>query len=634
MSETDDLLRKAIIWLADDPDPATKAELGTVLDAAVAKQPGAIADLEDRFSGLLQFGTAGLRGRIGAGPNRMNRAVVIRAASGLSSYVTAQLGHAGTIVVGYDARHGSHDFAIDTVAVAVAAGHRALLLPSALPTPVLAYAVRALGADAGVMVTASHNPAWDNGYKVYLGASITPEAAGAQIVPPHDAGIAALIAAVPSVVSVPRAGSGWEVLDPSIVDEYAAKVAALVPAVEGASGHSSSTAAVAEADDQLSTAAVGEVATRRAALRVVLTPIHGVGDATVRNALSRAGFTDLTSVPEQAAPDPDFPTVAFPNPEEPGAIDLALKLAMTIEADLVIANDPDTDRCAVATLIDGGWQMLHGDVVGSLLGERIAQRLCASASPAATAPAALTSAIPTLANSIVSSQLLAAISARHGLGHASTLTGFKWIARAPGLVYGYEEALGYCVAPDLVLDKDGISTAVMIAEMVSELKASGRTLSDAIDNLASEYGVYLSSQVSARFDDVAQIPALMSRLLSSPPATLAGSRVIATDDMMDGFAGLLPTNGLHLAAESGARVIIRPSGTEPKVKAYLEVIEPLVVGDGAGNGAEDGAGNGAAGDAGDVAGGDGAGDDVRGARARAAAAMAALRTDVEGLLGV
>ena len=657
MSETDELVRKAIIWLTDDPDATTKAELESVLDAAVAKQPGAVADLEDRFSGLLQFGTAGLRGRIGAGPNRMNRAVVIRAASGLSSYVTAQLGHAGTIVVGYDARHRSHDFAVDTVAVAVAAGHRVLLLPSALPTPLVAYAVRALGADAGVMVTASHNPAWDNGYKVYLGASITPEAAGAQIVQPHDAGIAALIAAVPSVASVPRAESGWEVLDPSIVDEYAAKVAALVPAAVAAFGDSSSPVAVAAPGDHSSPVAVvapgdhsspvavvapgdhsSPVATRRAALRVVLTPIHGVGDTTVRNALSRAGFTDLTSVPEQAAPDPDFPTVAFPNPEEPGAIDLALKLATTIEADVVIANDPDTDRCAVATVIEGGWQMLHGDVVGSLLGERIAQRRALlrmapgaqplanstvsskqlavtpnNSAPTSTASASPASATPTLANSIVSSQQLAAIAAHHGLGHASTLTGFKWIARAPGLVYGYEEALGYCVAPDLVLDKDGISTAVMIAEMVSELKASGRTLSDAIDDLAREYGVYLSSQVSARFDDVAQIPALMSRLLSSPPATLAGSRVIATDDMNEGFAGLLPTNGLHLAAASGARVIIRPSGTEPKVKAYLEVIEPLAAGDGAG--------------------GDSAGGDVRGARARATAAMAALRADVEALLG-
>jgi len=567
VSEIDDAAVAAAQWLADDPDPATQEELRGVLESIAAGDADAAADLADRMSGLLQFGTAGLRGRLGAGPNRMNRAVVIRAASGLCSYMTAQLGHPGTIVVGYDARHGSTDFAHDTVAVAVAAGHRALLLPSALPTPVLAYAVRALGADAGVMVTASHNPAWDNGYKVYLGASITPEAAGAQIVPPHDAGIAKLIEDVDAVAGVQRATSGWEILSPSIVDEYAAKVAALV------------------------SAPTAEVAPRRASLKVVLTPIHGVGDATVRKALGAAGFMDLTSVPEQAEPDPEFPTVAFPNPEEPGAIDLALKLATTINADVVIANDPDTDRCAVATVIDGDWRMLHGDVVGSLLGEHLAA--AHAGQPNAT-----------LANSIVSSQQLAAIAKRHGLAHASTLTGFKWISRAPNLIYGYEEALGYCVAPELVLDKDGISTAVMIAEMVSELKAAGRTLSDAIDDLAREHGVYLSSQVSARFDDLSQIPDLMKRLLATPPSTLAGSAVTATDDMNDGFAGLPPTNGLHLATESGARVIIRPSGTEPKVKAYLEVIEPVADGD------------------------------VRGARTAAGAAMTALRADVEKVLGV
>jgi phosphomannomutase len=521
VSEIDDAAVAATTWLADDPDPATQTELREVLEAVAAGDADAATDLADRMSGLLQFGTAGLRGRLGAGPNRMNRAVVIRAASGLSSYMTAQLGHPGTIVVGYDARHGSAQFAHDTVAVAVAAGHRALLLPSALPTPVLAYAVRALGADAGVMVTASHNPAWDNGYKVYLGASITPEAAGAQIVPPHDAGIAALIEAVESVAGVQRATSGWEVLSPSIVDEYAAKVAALVPPASTDMAHA-------------------EIPQRRAALKVILTPIHGVGDETVRKALTAAGFTDLTSVPEQVEPDPDFPTVAFPNPEEPGAIDLALKLATTINADVVIANDPDTDRCAVATVIDGEWRMLHGDVVGSLLGERIA----AHRARLKTAPGS-----QTLANSIVSSQQLAAIAKRHGLAHASTLTGFKWISRAPHLIYGYEEALGYCVAPELVLDKDGVSTAVIIAEMVSELKAAGRTLADAIDDLARDYGVYLSSQVSARFDDLSQIPELMTRLLADPPPELAGSPVVAADDMNEGFAGLPPTNGLHLATE-------------------------------------------------------------------------------------
>ena len=573
MSLTDSLaatVTTARAWLADDPDPRTRAELAAVLSAVEEGDAAAATDLQDRFSGLLQFGTAGLRGRLGAGPNRMNRAVVIRAASGLSTYVTQQLGRPGLIVVGYDARHGSRDFAIDTVAVAVAAGHKALLLPSALPTPVLAYAVRALSADAGVMVTASHNPAWDNGYKVYLGGSITPEAAGAQIVPPHDAGIASRIANVRSVASVSRADGGWDVIPPSLVTLYAAKVAALIPSPTDPS-----------------------VAARRRTLRIVLTPIHGVGDATVRAALQAAGFADLTTVPEQAEPDPDFPTVAFPNPEEPGAIDLALKLAATLDADVVIANDPDTDRCAVATVIEGEWRMLHGDVVGSLLGERIARRRAGVGLP----PEA-----QGLANSIVSSQQLAAIAARYGLGHASTLTGFKWIARAPALVYGYEEALGYCVAPQLVLDKDGVSAAVMLAELVSELKSEGRTLSDAIDDLAREYGVYLSSQVSARFDDVAQIPALMSSLLAMPPVALAGSPVVSTDDMNEGFAGLLPTNGLHLATESGARVIIRPSGTEPKVKAYLEVIEPSI------------------------------GGDVGAARARARRVLTQLTADVEALL--
>lgn len=541
-----DALTRARAWLGDDPDPATKLELARVIAAAEAGDAAALADIEDRFAGFLEFGTAGLRGRLGAGPNRMNRAVVIRAASGLSSYVRESLGKPGLIVVGYDARHGSRDFAYDTVAVAVAAGHQALIMPGPLPTPVLAYAVRALAADAGVMVTASHNPAWDNGYKVYLGASITPEAPGAQLVPPHDARIAQLIDAVPSVASVPRASAGWEEIPSDFVTAYTSKVATLVGTPDTAD------------------------AERRAALRIVLTPIHGVGDATVRAALTRAGFTDLTSVAEQAEPDPDFPTVAFPNPEEPGAIDLALKLATSIEADVVIANDPDTDRCAVATVIDGEWRMLHGDVVGSLLGEQVAR----NRSRLRMAPGS-----QVLANSIVSSQQLAAIAARHGMGHVNTLTGFKWISRAQGMVYGYEEALGYCVAPSVVLDKDGVSAAVLIAELVSELKAAGRTLADAIDDLAREYGVYLSSQVSARFESVADIPATMARLLAAPPAELAGSPVVATDDMNAGFKGLPPTNGLHVATASGARVIIRPSGTEPKVKAYLEVIQPVRDGD-------------------------------------------------------
>ncbi|MDN4479957.1 phospho-sugar mutase [Demequina muriae] len=570
-----DLVDLAEAWIADDPDATARAELEAVVAAHRAGDAEASADLADRFRGPLEFGTAGLRGRIGAGPNRMNRAVVIRAAAGLARYLTDALVEIGIegparVVIGYDARHGSRQFAVDTAAVMTGAGHEAMLLPRTLPTPVLAYATRALDADAGVMVTASHNPPQDNGYKVYLGGrAVTGDGQGAQIVPPFDAEIATRIAAVESVASVPRAEAGWTTLGDDVVADYVAAAAAVAGAPDDAD------------------------ASARAAIRIVLTPLHGVGGDTVEATLRAAGFTDLHTVAEQAEPDPDFPTVDFPNPEEPGAIDLSLALAEKLNADVVIANDPDADRAAVATVIDGQWRMLHGDVVGSLLGERVAQRV--------ERDGGSTTAV--LANSIVSSQQLARIAERHGLAHANTLTGFKWIAREPGLVYGYEEALGYCVAPDLVCDKDGLTAAVMVADLVAELKSEGRTLADAIDDLARAHGVYLTRQVSARFADVAEIPALMTRLLADPPASLGGSPVTSTDDMNDGFRGLLPTNGLHLSTESGARVIIRPSGTEPKVKAYLEVVAPV----------------------------DG---DVDSARASAERAMQSLEADVREALGV
>lgn len=560
------LLDKARAWIADDPDEATRAELAAVVDAAQADDAAALADLTDRFSGTLEFGTAGLRGAVGAGSNRMNRAVVIRAAAGLARYLSDSVGPA-VVVIGFDARHGSTEFATDTAAVMTAAGHRALMLPRELPTPVLAYATRALNADAGVMVTASHNPPQDNGYKVYLGGrAVADEGQGAQIVPPYDVQIAACIAAIPSVASVPRAYSGWETIGEELIDEYVAAMAAVA----------------------------GPPRAGREDVRIVLTPLHGVGGDTVTRALNAAGFTDVHTVAEQAEPDPEFPTVAFPNPEEAGAIDLSLQLASELGADVVLANDPDADRCAVATVIDGEWRMLHGDVVGSLLGERVA----ADRARLRMAPGS-----QVLANSIVSSQQLAAIATRHGHTHQSTLTGFKWIGRVPGLIYGYEEALGYCVAPQLVRDKDGISAAVMVADFVAELKMQGRTLADAIDDLARTYGVYLTRQVSVRYQDLAQIPATMAKLLAAPPSDLGGSSVTATDDMSEGFAGLLPTSGLHLATASGARVIIRPSGTEPKVKAYMEVVEPVT------------------------------GGDVATARAAANAAMDALEADVRIILG-
>jgi phosphomannomutase len=559
-------------WIADDPDPTTAAELEKLLELADVDLPeddtpahrvermdvlAARQAIADRFRGMLQFGTAGLRGQLGAGPNRMNRAVVIRAAAGLARYLTDTVradDAPPTVVIGYDARTLSDVFARDTAAVMVAAGVRAALLPAALPTPVLAFAVRHLGADAGVMVTASHNPAQDNGYKVYLGGrAVTGPGQGAQIVPPADAQIAARIAAVESVASVPRAVSGWTVLPASLVDEYVAAVAG-------------------RADPR-----------GPRDLRIVLTPLHGVGGAVVDRVLRSAGFTDLETVEEQADPDPRFPTVAFPNPEEPGAMDLALGLAQNVDADLVIANDPDADRCAVAvkdprarthhgpeSAASEGWRPLHGDELGALLGDLVAGRRAAQRTAGRDA-----ASDGVLASSVVSSRLLGRIAEAHGLRHAVTLTGFKWIARTEGLAFGYEEALGYCVDPEHVRDKDGISAALLVAELAAGLKASGRTLVDALDDLARRHGLHLTDQLSARFTDLEQIPATMARVRQSPPVTLAGSPVVEVVDLADGVDGLPPTDGIRLGAQDGSRVIVRPSGTEPKVKCYLEVVVPL-----------------------------------------------------------
>jgi phosphomannomutase len=546
MSDLPTELRGAVQnWITDDPDPQTAAHLADLLRLAdgpdAAMRAAARAELADRFAGPLEFGTAGLRGALGGGPNRMNRAVVIRAAAGLVRYLADRLaGQPPVVVIGFDARYMSDAFARDTAAVVTAAGGRALLLPRPLPTPVLAFAVRHLNADAGVMVTASHNPPEDNGYKVYLGGRVVTDGGqGAQIVAPADAEISARIARVPSVAAVPRAEAGWTVLDESIVEDYLAAVGTLTrPGPRD--------------------------------IRIVLTPLHGVGGELAQRVLTAAGFTDVHLVPEQAQPDPAFPTVAFPNPEEPGAIDLALALADGLGADLVIANDPDADRCAVAvrdpratdakaatTARANGWRMLHGDEVGALLGERIAS----------------TARGGVLASSIVSSRLLARIAAEHGLAHTETLTGFKWLSRVDGLVYAYEEALGYCTDPAHVRDKDGLSAALMIAQLAAEVRAGGRTLIDLLDDLAVRHGLHLTDQLSARFADLDQIPATMQRLRTSPPPSLGGSPVVERTDLSEGSP---PTEGWRLLAEDGTRVVVRPSGTEPKLKCYLEVILPVV----------------------------------------------------------
>jgi phosphomannomutase len=523
-----ELLELAASWRDDDPDEVTAAELGAVLEAAISGNAEAGADLADRFVGRLEFGTAGLRGAMGAGPNRMNRSTVIRAAAGLTAHLR-ETSPEPLVVIGFDARHNSDVFARDTAAVVVAAGGRAMVLPRPLPTPVLAFAIGHLGADAAVMVTASHNPARDNGYKVYLGD-------GSQIAPPSDAEIAAHITQVGLVADVPRADSGWTTLNDDLLAAYLDAAAAVV---------------ASDSPRELS---------------VVHTALHGVGSDVVVAAFARAGFREPIVVPSQSEPDPEFPTVSFPNPEEPGAIDAALALAARVHPDLVLANDPDADRCAVAVpdpnavTVDNpaGWRMLRGDEVGSLLGAHILSRGVG--------------ADAVFANSIVSSRLLAAMAADAGIRHEETLTGFKWISRVAGLRYGYEEALGYCVDPHQVRDKDGISAALMLAEMAAGLRAQGRCLLDVLDDLSLRYGVHATDSFAVRVEHPSLVGTLVSRLRKRPPTDVGAVPVARIDDLAEGSELLPPTDGLRYLLRDESRVIVRPSGTEPKLKVYLEAI--------------------------------------------------------------
>ncbi|MFG1914237.1 phospho-sugar mutase [Micromonospora sp. NPDC048898] len=550
-TDIDDIREQARRWLADDPDPASRAELTAVLDRLPASAP----ELADRFAGPLTFGTAGLRGPLRAGPNGMNLAVVTQAAAGLVGWLAAQ-GGTGPLVIGYDARHGSRQFAERTARVATGAGRPALLLPRPLPTPVLAYAVRHLGGVAGVMVTASHNPPQDNGYKVYLGAELGGElGAGAQIVPPADAGIEAAIRAVGPLTQVPL-GQPGQVLGDDLVASYVERATAVI-----------------DPDGSRD-------------LLVAYTPLHGVGAAVLTAAFARAGFPVPGVVPDQAEPDPAFPTVSFPNPEEPGAVDRLIALADSTGADLAIANDPDADRCAVVVRDDrDGWRMLRGDEVGVLLADHLMRR----------------GVTGLYATTIVSSSLLRAMCAARGLPYDETLTGFKWIVRAGGgsapLVFGYEEALGYCVAPEHVRDKDGITAALTVAELAAGLKTQGRTLTDRLDELAAEFGVHHTDQLSVRVDDLRVIVDAMARIRAATPTTLLGHPV-------DSVRDLLPEADVVILRTGVARVVIRPSGTEPKLKAYLEVVEPVVDGD------------------------------VAAARTRAGAAIAQLRAEIAAALGV
>jgi phosphomannomutase len=486
------------------------------------------------MSGPLRFGTAGLRGPVRAGPAGMNVAVVRRATVGLAAWLAASGGGGQPVVVGRDARRGSAEFAAAAAGVLAAAGFAVHALPAPLPTPVLAFAVRRLGAAAGVQITASHNPPADNGYKVYL-------ADGAQLAPPADAEIEAAIAAAPPAVSVPL-GPAVETLGEDVLEAYLDRVGALP---RGAAR----------------------------ALRVALTPLHGVGGSPAVHALHRARFSDVHVVPTQAVPDPAFPTVAFPNPEEPGATDALLALAADVDADLAVALDPDADRCALGVpLPGGGWRMLTGDETGVLLGDHLLR----------------TGAYddPLVATTVVSSSMLREVAAGHGARYAETLTGFKWIVRAgPGLVYGYEEALGYCVDPDAVRDKDGIAAAVLACDLAAGLRAGGATLLDRLDELAARHGVHRTEGLSVHLDAPVR-DEVVARLAAAPPA---------------GWAVERPAPDVVVLRRAGERVVVRPSGTEPKLKAYLQVVEAPAA-------------------------------DVAAARARADARLDALRVELDAIL--
>ncbi len=565
-------------WIADDPDAGDRAELRTLVDRAFpgaggghgsavaggSPDDGAIGELRDRFAGRLHFGTAGLRGVVAAGPNRMNRAVVRAATAAVAGWLLAPgpgaRGDGTSVVVGCDARHRSAEFAGEVAGVLAGAGIAAHLLPAPCPTPLLAFAVRHLGVAAGVMITASHNPAADNGYKLYLSD-------GAQVVPPADAEIEKRIAGLGPLSQIPVAGA--EAGSPLITrhgDEVArayldAVVAAAAPGPAAAAG--------------------------RTGLNVVYTPMHGVAGDLMLRALRQAGFAPPHVVAAQAEPDPDFPTVAFPNPEDPGALDLALADARRLGADLVVASDPDGDRLAVAVPDpDVGWRVLTGDQVGALLGASLLGASLPGASLPDRTGAGAAAGARLVASTVVSSTLLSKIAAAAGVRYAETLTGFKWIARAadgiPGarFVFGYEEALGYAVG-DVVRDKDGIGAALAMLRLTAAAKSQDRSVLDVYDDLERAHGVHLTSQLTLRTADQARV---MSRLRSAPPAAFGDEPVSGLADLAatsgvagaPGVAGVAaPRADVLIFRLPGARVVLRPSGTEPKIKCYIEIVEPL-----------------------------------------------------------
>ncbi len=522
-----DLIAAASAWADQDPDPKTRDELGRLIDARD------VAALASRFNQRLDFGTAGLRGQLGAGPNRMNRVLVAQAAAGLAKFVleSTPQGQTPSIVVGFDGRINSAIFARDSAAIFAGAGIRALLFDSVVPTPVLAFAGKHLNTSAAVMVTASHNPPQDNGYKVYLGGTN----GGSQIIAPTDKAIALAIAGVAKSQTFNQIskGSNIEIIGDELKQAYVAETASLT----------------------------GEIVSARN-LKVVYTAMHGVGWHIIEQLFSSVGLPAPITVTEQLLPDGNFPTVTFPNPEEPGAMDLSFAKAREVGADLIIANDPDADRLAIGVpdpSVSEKWRRLTGDEIGLILGDEMARRAVAEGRTG------------NLACSIVSSSALGTVAGHYGLGYRETLTGFKWISKVENLIFGFEEALGYCVDAAHTPDKDGISAALIICELATRLADQGKTLTDHLAELGAKFGHYATGQISIRVTDLSLISTLMHGLRSQPPAQIDGSPVAFTD-LLVGNQNLAATDGVRFDLADGRRVIVRPSGTEPKLKCYLQTI--------------------------------------------------------------
>ncbi len=548
---TEHLIKVATEWAEHDIDLATRRECMDWVGRARAGDQTAITELDAAFSGRLSFGTAGLRGPLGPGPQRMNRVVVSQTSAGFAAYLRerAARGEAETpasVVIGYDGRVNSDVFARDTAEIMAGAGLRVFLFPQPGPTPLTAFAVRHLGVSAGVMVTASHNPPRDNGYKVYLGDLDE----GSQIVPPVDAAIAELIDAVAArpLAELPRS-SDYTVLGPGVADAYVAETAAAV------------VAGLPAADTS------GRPLAADTPLNIVYTAMHGVGSDLARRVFTSVGLPAVTTVPEQDRPDGAFPTVAFPNPEEPGALDLAYRVARGVSAELIVAHDPDADRLALAfpdAASPDGYRRLTGNELGLLLGWRAAERANARAQLAGTT---VTGA---LACTIVSSPALGAVAAAYGLDYAETLSGFKWVSRVPGLIFGFEEALGYLTSPEIVRDKDGISASADAIAMVRELASEGRTIWDLLDDASERFGHFASTQITVRLQSMAAASTLAARIRREPPQAFGDVAVERLQDLLTPGLAEVPADVLRFDLVDGARVMIRPSGTEPKLKVYLD----------------------------------------------------------------